>query len=147
MDDVSQNVKDAPQGRNAAAGGPGPKRVKALRAADVMPPFDKIAGEEQPTVRPPDVAALIAREIPKYDLAENILAEQRRVAAGRRRSPGRTVLMQTTVSSSLSSAPAWEVGRAPQEAMSEELAELQRIVTEIVARDIERLCRRPVRPL
>jgi len=146
MDDLSHNVKGAPQGRSAAVGASGPQRIKTLRAADVMPPFDRIGGEE-PVVRPPDAAAVLGREIPKYDLAENILAEQRRVAAGRRRSPGRAAPAHEPTFSAASSEPGWEEARPAQEPMSGELAELQRVVMEIVARDIERLCRRPERQL
>jgi hypothetical protein len=146
MDDLGHSVKGAGQSRNVAAGVPGAKRVKALRATDVMPPFDtRVAGDEETAVRSADSAALIAREIPKYDLAENILAEQRRVAAGRRRSPGRAAPAQGPAS--LSPEPAWGDARPACEPMSVELAELQRVVTEIVARDIERLCRRPERRL
>jgi len=109
-----------------------------------MPPFDaKAANQVGATVRPSEGPALMVGEIPKYDLAENILAEQRRVAAGRRRSPGRAVLAQEPVSTSASPEPQRNGAKLSPEPMSGTLAELQRIVTEIVARDIERLCRRP----
>lgn len=145
------------------------RRASVLRATDVVPPFDervapadRTAGAERPdaasseaqampgpAVRSGEAASRSAGEarqppardldvpIPSYDLAETILAEQRRVAAGRRRAPDR---------------PAEEPTRTVEDARSrisvaepsaQDLAELQRIVTEIVARDIERLCRRP----
>ncbi len=75
--------------------------------------------------------------VPRYDLAETILAEQRRVAAGRRRAPGRPQEEPTPTSGDEHSRISIE------EPLSQDLTELQRIVTEIVARDIERLCRRP----
>jgi len=75
--------------------------------------------------------------IPSYDLAETILAEQRRVAAGRRRAPGRPAEEPTPTSDDARS------GISVEEPSSQDLTELQRLVTEIVARDIERLCRRP----
>jgi hypothetical protein len=78
--------------------------------------------------------------IPIYDLAENILAEQRRAAGRRRRGPGRAEEEPAASSANTGvsvAAPAWASG---------DLAELQRLVAEIVAHDIERLCRRPERP-
>ncbi len=144
-----------------------PKRARVLRATDVMPPFDKgtspanggaadaepsgsvsaeladagkhVANDEAVS----KVGQLLAdpAEIPTYDLAENILAEQRRVASRRRRAPGR--------------APA-EPAAPPEPAhpavsmaapLPQDLPELQRVVAEIVARDIARLCHRPDRQL
>jgi hypothetical protein len=79
-------------------------------------------------------------EIPAYDLAENILAEQRRAAGRRRRAPG-PVPDKPAVPSK---------GAGIQvflpELASQDLLELQQIVAQIVARDIERLCKRPDRP-
>ena len=112
------------------------KRGRVLRAVDVIPPFGKGA-------QPPEDGL----EIPSYDLAENILAEQRQAAGRRRRGPGEgggtttDDRRQTTeggaVLRSLSS-----VLRDPA---SQDLLELQRVVAEIVARDIDRLCRKPDR--
>jgi len=137
-----------------------PKRTRVLRAADVLPPFGELpdgagpeaidcessehaaqpAGDSDPADRatpdaePPSAADA---EIPKYDLAENILAEQRRVAARRRRAPGQAQEQPVA-------APQYG-GFKPSlaELPSDDLPELQRIVAEIVARDIDRLCRRP----
>jgi hypothetical protein len=151
-----------------------PKRTRVLRAADVMPPFDKLpdaAGAERTDCEPPEHAvpqpgdsdshveqgnatgpfavgvsgpdagssAAPAGEVPKYDLAENILAEQRRVAARRRRSPSQTQEEPLAVP------PSGDLGPSVDEGLSEDLPELQRIVAEIVARDIDRLCRRPMK--
>jgi len=74
-------------------------------------------------------------EIPSYDLAENILAEQRRAAGRRRRGPGRVEDEPVAV------APVGATHASPVQ----DLPELQRVVAEIVARDIERLCRGPDR--
>ncbi|MEN6425004.1 MAG: hypothetical protein ABFE13_06560 [Phycisphaerales bacterium] len=145
-----------------------PKRTRVLRVTDVIPPFDKlpdgaavngndresseradprlsdndpdadrdIAAGITPDVAPPLVADA---EIPKYDLAENILAEQRRVAARRRRSPSQAQEQPVVVPQSSGAKPSLA------ELPAEDLPELQRIVAEIVARDIDRLCRRPTR--
>jgi hypothetical protein len=133
-----------------------PKRTKILRATDVIPPFGKgtppsdrgEAGVEQPQVMSSQrgdggvTAGPMPTgdgEVPAYDLAENILAEQRRAAGRRRRGPGRT----EHESAAVLKRPAVKVSAsdlAPQG-----LLELQRIVAEIVASDIKRLCRRPDR--
>lgn len=107
-----------------------PKRGRVLRATDVIPPFDKNA-------QPPEDGV----EIPSYDLAENILAEQRRAAARRRRGPGR--VDEEPVASA--HAGAKDLSPLPSRIASQDLLELQRVVAEIVARDIERLCRKPDR--
>lgn len=155
MDEMDRNAKG--------------RRASVLRATDVVPPFDERVGpadhaagaelpdaassEAQappgPAVRPRKAASMSADEarklsardadvpIPSYDLAETILAEQRRVAAGRRRAPGRPAEEPTPTSDDARS------GISVEEPSSQDLTELQRLVTEIVARDIERLCRRP----
>jgi hypothetical protein len=79
-------------------------------------------------------------EIPRYDLAENILAEQRRAAGKRRRAPGRAEDEPVVPPRGTG------VRTFVPEPASQDLLELQRIVAEIVARDIERLCKRPDRP-
>ena len=144
------------------------RRASVLRATDVVPPFDRQApadravGAEEPDLasleskalpdRPARVGQVVSGStdedrkpstrgadvnVPRYDLAETILAEQRRVAAGRRRAPGRSVEEPTLTSGDARS----RISIA--EPSVQDLTELQRIVTEIVARDIERLCRRP----
>ena len=135
-----------------------PKRTRVLRATDIIPPFDKTAapadvneGEsESPETTPrivdpveglSDEGTVVGdqetRDLPKYDLAENILAEQRRVSSRRRRAPSQFV-ETPTASAGLRTAE-----HSVLELPCEDLPELQRIVAEIVARDIERLCRRP----
>jgi hypothetical protein len=141
-----------------------PRRARVLRAADVMPPFDKNvapakgagAAEQGGSVpAEPSKSGGVGllnettqeaapssggpAEIPTYDLAENVLAEQRRVASRRRRAPGRG-----------ENEPVARVGhvRPPgvtADLPSVDLLALQRIVAEIVAKDINRLCRRPNR--
>lgn len=70
-------------------------------------------------------------EIPKFDLAEEIMAEQRRITAVKRRAPAKKTeavgLSSTIGSTGLSQRP-------------RPLAQEQ-IIAEIVARDIEKLCR------
>ena len=73
-------------------------------------------------------------EIPKFDLAEEIMAEQRKVTSARRKGPGKNV----------------ESAKQEQQAESVDYLveqptpmalERQQIIAEIVARDIEKLCR------
>jgi hypothetical protein len=70
--------------------------------------------------------------IPQFDLAEQIMAEQRKVAATRRKGPGRT-------------ADAPKEGRSEPAALPVEPAllssEEEKVIAEIVARDIQQLCR------
>jgi hypothetical protein len=132
------------------------KRIRILRATDVIPPFGKSvppsdngeAGMEQPQVMSSQTGddgvtagplPTGAGEVPAYDLAENILAEQRRAAGRRRRGPGRAEPEPAAVLKR----PAVKV--SVPDLASQGLLELQRIVAEIVASDIERLCRRPDR--
>ncbi|MCL5282036.1 MAG: hypothetical protein M1376_19260 [Planctomycetes bacterium] len=98
--------------------------------ADVIPPFTANA-------QPPEDGL----EIPSYDLAENILAEQRQAAGRRRRGPGQTGADPCACSAAV----VQPRGVAPADPVSQDLRDLQRVVAEIVARDIERLCRRPDR--
>jgi hypothetical protein len=118
-----QDVGAGPRARPSE----GSHRGQPLRAMDVIPPFDKDA-------QPPEDGV----EIPSYDLAENILAEQRRTASRRRRGPGR-------VGASPCACPSEGDHRGSPLLAPQDLLELQRVVAEIVARDIERLCRRPER--
>ncbi len=145
------------------------KRPRVLRAADVIPPFDqdaaqvnppenagKEAAPEQSQVEPPKCerrgrrspkaaadagdmspaeSPAAAVEIPAFDLAENVLAEHRQMAARRRKAPGQT---EFEIRPERPAAVTHVV-----EPPSQGLRELQHVVAEIVARDIQRLCSRP----
>jgi hypothetical protein len=65
-------------------------------------------------------------EIPHFDLAEEIMAEQRKITAIRRKAPGKKTEAQRS---------------EPQVQPTPELPEQEKIIAEIVTRDIERLCR------
>ena len=78
--------------------------------------------------------ARLGSEIPTFDLGERILAEQRKVAAVKRKGPGMRGTAPTVIPQAQ---PASDTdGRA-----GAELSERDRIIAEIVARDIDRLCR------
>jgi len=70
-------------------------------------------------------------EIPKFDLAEEIMAEQRRITAIKRKAPGKKTEAQR------SEPQAQPVGYTTEQPLSEQ----EKIIAEIVARDIEKLCR------
>ena len=73
-------------------------------------------------------------EIPRFDLAEDIMAEQRKITAVRRKAPGRKVESQ---GKEQKSAPmGYTIGQPAPVPIEQE-----QIVAEIVARDIERLYR------
>jgi hypothetical protein len=73
-------------------------------------------------------------EIPSFDLAEEIMAEQRKITAIRRKAPG-----QKTEAQRLK--PETPIVDHIIEQPESLLSEQEKIIAEIVARDIERLCR------
>jgi hypothetical protein len=73
-------------------------------------------------------------EIPSFDLAEEIMAEQRKITAIRRKAPG-----QKTEAQRLK--PETQIVDHIIEQPKPLLSEQEKIIAEIVARDIERLCR------
>jgi hypothetical protein len=73
-------------------------------------------------------------EIPRFDLAEEIMAEQRKITAIKRKAPGRKT--EAERSEPQAGAAGHTIGQ-PTPGQSEQ----DRIIAEIVARDIERLCR------
>ncbi|MHC4387924.1 MAG: hypothetical protein ACYS8I_06825 [Planctomycetota bacterium] len=133
VDDISEGKKDV------------------LRALDIMPPYGK-ASEE--TTKAPDAAERKEdtetrreeeevqrsgtvegkREIPRFDLAEQILAEQRKISAIKRKAPGKRI---DALRSAVEVGPAHYAIRPPAPRQPYQ----QQIISEIVARDIERLCR------
>jgi hypothetical protein len=100
------------------------------------------AKEASPLPRPPlsvntkEEAGMSEKtpEILKFDLAEEIMAEQRRITAIRRKAPG-----QKTDAQGLKPEvqPVDHIIEEPKPALSEQ----EKIIAEIVAKDIERLCR------
>lgn len=110
-----------------------------LRAMDIIPgrpkgPSDKTKIHEKNHISSANASSKQQTSgIPKFDLAEEIMAEQRKITAVRRKAPGKnfeTPRQQYEVES---------IGYA---AMWSESAvrEQEQIITEIVARDIEKLC-------
>ncbi|MDT8300109.1 MAG: hypothetical protein RQ760_01415 [Sedimentisphaerales bacterium] len=106
-----------------------------IRAQDIVPPYNKEKSRErslQTTESADEV--LNTSEIPKFDLAEQIMAEQRKVTAIRRKAPGKKT-KAPDLQPRLQSAGC-AVRRPARTLPGKEL-----IIAEIVARDIEKLYR------
>ncbi len=88
---------------------------RILRAKDIIPGAPKRNSEKIEQ----------AVDIPKFDLAEKILAEQRKITAIRRKAPGRQHEVESTDYAAEWSRPV--------------LPEQEQIIAEIVARDIKTL--------
>jgi len=141
-------------------------RADILRARDIVTPYKKETRQEpksqkigenttqaqaeqiktaKDTSVGPEETEQKKTEIPRFDLAEKIMAEQRRITAVRRKAPGKKTAAHPAHrgwAGAQGQEPEVEsigytIGR-PTPALSEQ----ERIITEIVARDIERLCRR-----
>ena len=143
---------------------------RVLRAMDVIPPFGEgppgdgvdaeLASDERakPRIRPwsrpqeQDAAPEKADPpqsfddaidpIPTLDLGEKILAEQRRMTARKRKAPG----VAPSDDNAVCRPPviAMRTERAV-EPLAQDVVQLQQLVAEIVARDIECLCAGPAR--
>ena len=110
------------------------RKGDALRAEDIIPAK---AGSKKAKAAKKKTSSSKGQkesEIPRFDLAEQIMAEQRKVTSARRKGPGKDV----------------EARKPEQEAESVDYLveqptpmalERQQIIAEIVARDIEKLCR------
>jgi hypothetical protein len=123
-----------------------------LRAEDVVPPYNtqKHSGQsfkdESPSLNAnqlphtgkdttePDHIVRKVSEIPKFDLAEQIMAEQRKITAIRRKAPGRKPKVHDKQPPIQSIGSTFEL---PVRALTEK----DLVITEIVARDIEKLYR------
>jgi hypothetical protein len=102
-----------------------------LRMEDIVPPFRKAAGKAKGASKDqPASASDQAGNIPRLDLAEKMMATQRKRTAARRSGPNARRRPIAAAQSAGSAIPA----EIPL------LSEHQRIITEIVARDIQRLC-------
>jgi hypothetical protein len=125
-----------------------------LRAGDILPPYDNKtshtdggqARQNQGSPGKPKTANKLPDRdvshpeqqdsaIPKFDVAEEILADQRKISAVKRKAPGRKIEALSEQQDAKS--PGHTIEQPPQI-----LSEQEQIVAEIVARDIQQLCRR-----
>lgn len=110
------------------------------------PPAEKKA--ERPDDVPTEAADVEQRKrkIPRFDLAEQILAEQRKIAAMRRKAPPKAGMNSVGVGRPGRKAEAPSRESAVQSVRytiqpPPMVSEQEQIIAEIVARDIEKLCR------
>ena len=102
--------------------------------ADVLRARDIIPSSNRPGPKP------VKNEIPTFDLAEHIMAEQRRSTSTKRKSPGQ---QSQTQDAPVKEAIIIEEKSPIKNQHSFEFVAPQRnpIISEIVARDIKKLCR------
>lgn len=129
LPDTQQSVQKVPP--PPAVPPPSPDKGLIPGSVDLPQPGPKPAANT-PSV-PPKVEQAKS-EVPRFDLAEKIMAEQRRITTVRRKGPGQ-----------IEEAQEQERGASPGGGIKEQvpiaLSGEEQIISEIVARDIERLCR------
>ena len=122
-----------------------PRKADVLRARDIIPSYKNRTGQEPDSQQtgtnesrlPSDAKRALeteqqTSEIPRFDLAEEIMAEQRIITAIRRKAPGEKDEAQRHEREAESAG--YAIGQ-PSPALSEQ----EQIIAEIVRRDIERL--------
>ena len=107
-------------------------RKQTLKEAASSLPASQAQHAEAGATEPGDVVQKV-NEIPKFDLAEQIMAEQRKITAIRRKAPGQKTKAPDRRPRIVSTGYAVEPLR--------EFSEKELIIAEIVARDIEKLYR------
>jgi hypothetical protein len=106
-----------------------------LRAEDILPPYTEKSHQhrKQPDKSNPIDTVQKAGEIPKFDLADHIMSEQRKTAAIKRKGPDR---IDKTINHKQN------VRYADYNIKQQlKLSQGEQIIAEIVARDIQKLCR------
>jgi hypothetical protein len=111
-------------------GGP-QRRLDILRAKDIIP------GGERPVSGGENIAQV---DVPRFDLAEDIMAEQRRLIAIRRKGPGGAAPIPVTTPQLSSDSPPASRCSDDRGAFEGICAGWDPIIANIVARDIEQLC-------
>jgi len=99
-----------------------------LRSEDIIPPFTK-----KPWAKNQRPQTNSSPDIPKFDLADDIMAEQRKTISIKRKSPTQK-FQQPQQSGPIQQPPLDKQVAVP-------LSEEDRLIRELVAQDIERLCR------
>jgi len=109
---------------------PSTKKEKTARKDTGPIPIETTAQKKTPPAPTKQEEA----EIPRFDLAEKIMAEQRKITAIRRKGPGKKTKAERE---QLQAKPVSYTIKQP----GSEQTEQNRIIAEVVAKDIERLCR------
>ena len=105
---------------------PVPGIVSEIRAEQIKP-VEGLQAEATTTEQPKS-------EIPRFNLAEKIMAEQRRITAVRRKGPGQIEEVQEQEREA-------ESGGGIKEQVPPASSEEEQIIADIVTKDIEKLCR------
>jgi hypothetical protein len=108
-----------------------------LRASDIMPPY-KVRPVQKVPAEPADEKQR-QREIPKFDLAEEIMSEQRKITAAKRKSPGKVGPAILRKSRDLTRLDQVESVSHAIMQPTLPLSNQQQIIVEIVAKDIAKL--------
>jgi len=108
---------------------------KSLRRPDILRAKDIIPGAANPASKGDGVSNT---DIPRFDLAEDIMAEHRRLTAGRRKSPAGPAPVNLTPPPRLAQKPVVLRSYGFSEGIN---AVSDPIIAGIVTRDIEQLCR------
>jgi hypothetical protein len=126
--DTQQSVQKVPP--PSAVPPQSPEQRAVPSSADLPQPEPKPATD---TPAAPLKAEQAQNEIPRFDLAEKIMAEQRRITAVRRKGPGQEEIQEQEREP--------EPGGGIKKKLPPTLSEEKQIIADIVARDIERFCR------
>jgi hypothetical protein len=131
QDDASPNVREAKAAKRKASSSRKSRKQPSAETAQQLagqgPTPDGSGQSESPKT------GRRKTEVPRFDLSRDIMAEHRKVTATRRRAPGSRVPVSRKTARAGSTDYAIE---KPAPVTSEQ----SRIIAEIVARDIERLC-------
>jgi hypothetical protein len=106
-----------------------------IRAEDILPPYAEKNHQQQKQLdksKPIDTVHK-ASEIPKFDLADHIMFEQRKTAAIKRKGPGE--INKTINHKQDTRYTDYNIKQKPK------LSQQEKIIAEIVERDIQKLCR------
>ena len=113
------------------------RRPDVLRLNDIIPSSNKQAKKSRDSSKntnPPHIVKLQDNTVPEFNLAEQIMAEQRKITGVRRRSPGKRI--ETPEKENEVKSNGYAIEQPPQV-----LSEQEQIIADIVARDIQKLCR------
>ncbi len=141
-DDILQCKEDVLRSRDDAASGPEGKGVASVKDIPVETARPKepsalmeavVEANKKTAVKTPELGQAKPNpdKVLKFDLAEEIMSEQRKITAIRRKSPGNKAQIEPLKSKS---------GGGDAGKPKPKLPERNQIIAEIVARDIKRLC-------
>ncbi len=112
-----------------------------LRAGDIIPPYKVRPAQTMPAelsdAKKTSTSSVESREreIPRFNLAEEIMAEQRKVTSAKRKAPGLKSVTPSQQEKTMESIRHAVIPPTPL------FLKQQQIIAEIVAKDIAKLCR------